>query len=101
MTSQLPFGQRGRRATRPRPRARRRRPLPGVFLTAPGPGGRAAAPADSRRPVEEAATFSADTFGADTLLLVSGGLPPRSRHLRAAHERTADALGGTVRGLTR
>ncbi|MFJ2947593.1 sugar phosphate isomerase/epimerase family protein [Streptomyces sp. NPDC087226] len=59
----------------------------GGFLTATAPGERAAALADNRRAVDEAATL-----GTDTLVLVSGGLPPGSRDLRAARERIADAL---------
>ncbi|MEU9476712.1 sugar phosphate isomerase/epimerase family protein [Streptomyces sp. NPDC048191] len=59
----------------------------GGFLTATDPEERAAALADNRRAVEEAATL-----GTDTLVLVSGGLPPGSKDLRAARERIADAL---------
>ncbi|WEO97293.1 sugar phosphate isomerase/epimerase family protein [Streptomyces sp. FXJ1.172] len=59
----------------------------GGFLTAIDPGARAVALADNRRAVEEAATL-----GTDTLVLVSGGLPPGSKDLRAARERVADAL---------
>lgn len=59
----------------------------GGFLTAIDPGERAAALADNRRAVDEAAAL-----GTDTLVLVSGGLPPGSRDLRAARERIADAL---------
>lgn len=59
----------------------------GGFLTATGPAERAAALADNRRAVDEAATL-----GTDTLVLVSGGLPPGSRDLRGARERIADAL---------
>lgn len=60
----------------------------GGFLTAPDPGGRAAALDDNRAAVDEAATL-----GTDTLVLVSGGLPPGSRDLPGARERVADALG--------
>ncbi|MFJ8155748.1 sugar phosphate isomerase/epimerase family protein [Streptomyces sp. NPDC094468] len=60
----------------------------GGFLTAVDPGERAAALADNRRAVEEAATL-----GTDTLVLVSGGLPAGSRDLHGARERIADALG--------
>ncbi|MFF4898513.1 sugar phosphate isomerase/epimerase family protein [Streptomyces sp. NPDC001068] len=60
----------------------------GGFLTATDPGARAAALADNRRAVEEAAAL-----GTDTLVLVSGGLPAGSRDLRGARERIADALG--------
>lgn len=59
----------------------------GGFLTATDPDGRAAALADNRRAVDEAAAL-----GTDTLVLVSGGLPPGSRDLRGARERIADAL---------
>lgn len=59
----------------------------GGFLTAAGPAERAAALADNRRAIDEAATL-----GTDTLVLVSGGLPPGSKDLRAARERIADAL---------
>jgi sugar phosphate isomerase/epimerase len=60
----------------------------GGFLTATDPGARAAALADNRRAVDEAATL-----GTDTLVLVSGGLPPGAKDLRGARERVADALG--------
>ncbi|CAL2064936.1 Sugar phosphate isomerases/epimerase [Streptomyces murinus] len=59
----------------------------GGFLTAVDPGERAAALADNRRAVDEAATL-----GTDTLVLVSGGLPAGSRDLAGARERVADAL---------
>ncbi|MFE0513790.1 sugar phosphate isomerase/epimerase family protein [Streptomyces sp. NPDC058964] len=59
----------------------------GGFLTAIDPAARAAALADNRRAVEEAAAL-----GTDTLVLVSGGLPAGSRDLRGARERIADAL---------
>ncbi|MGW2646655.1 sugar phosphate isomerase/epimerase family protein [Streptomyces sp. NPDC001393] len=59
----------------------------GGFLTAIDAEERAAALADNRRAVDEAAAL-----GTDTLVLVSGGLPPGSRDLRAARERIADAL---------
>ncbi|MFI2758083.1 sugar phosphate isomerase/epimerase family protein [Streptomyces echinatus] len=59
----------------------------GGFLTALDPGERAAALADNRRAVDEAAAL-----GTETLVLVSGGLPPGSKDLRAARERVADAL---------
>ncbi|OEJ51660.1 sugar phosphate isomerase/epimerase family protein [Streptomyces agglomeratus] len=58
----------------------------GGFLTGAG-AERAAALADNRRAVDEAATL-----GTGTLVLVSGGLPPGSRDLYAARERIADAL---------
>ncbi|MDT0549086.1 MULTISPECIES: sugar phosphate isomerase/epimerase family protein [Streptomyces] len=59
----------------------------GGFFTAIDPDERAAALADNRAAVDEAATL-----GTDTLILVSGGLPPGSRDLFAARERIADAL---------
>ncbi len=59
----------------------------GGFLTATDAGPRAAALADNRRAIEEAAAL-----GTRVLVLVSGGLPPGSRDLRAARERIADAL---------
>ncbi|MFF5100899.1 sugar phosphate isomerase/epimerase family protein [Streptomyces sp. NPDC000134] len=59
----------------------------GGFLTAADPDARAAALADNRRAVDEAAAL-----GTDTLVLVSGGLPPGERSLTAARERIADAL---------
>ncbi|MGP2436765.1 sugar phosphate isomerase/epimerase family protein [Streptomyces sp. JW3] len=59
----------------------------GGFLTATDPAARRAALADNRRAVDEAATL-----GTDTLVLVSGGLPPGDKDLRAARDRIADAL---------
>lgn len=59
----------------------------GGFFTAIDPDERAAALADNRAAIDEAATL-----GTDTLILVSGGLPPGSRDLFAARERIADAL---------
>lgn len=59
----------------------------GGFLTAVGADARAEALADNRRAVDEAAAL-----GTDTLVLVSGGLPPGDKDLRAARERIADAL---------
>lgn len=59
----------------------------GGFLTAVDPAERAAALDDNRAAVDEAATL-----GTDTLVLVSGGLPPGARDLGAARERIADAL---------
>ncbi|MBL1080547.1 sugar phosphate isomerase/epimerase [Streptomyces actinomycinicus] len=59
----------------------------GGFFTAADPGERAAALADNRRAIEEAATL-----GTDTLVLVSGGLPAGSKDLPGARERVADAL---------
>ncbi|MGW3566368.1 sugar phosphate isomerase/epimerase family protein [Streptomyces sp. NPDC000941] len=59
----------------------------GGFFTAIDPAERAAALADNRAAIDEAATL-----GTDTLILVSGGLPSGSRDLFAARERIADAL---------
>ncbi|GGS17573.1 xylose isomerase [Streptomyces griseoviridis] len=59
----------------------------GGFLTATDPDARREALADNRRAVDEAATL-----GTDTLVLVSGGLPPGDKDLPAARERIADAL---------
>lgn len=59
----------------------------GGFFTAIDPAERAAALADNRRAVDEAATL-----GTDTLVLVSGGLPAGSKDLHGARERIADAL---------
>ncbi|CAL9566746.1 hypothetical protein SUDANB145_04737 [Streptomyces sp. enrichment culture] len=59
----------------------------GGFLTATDPDARKAALDDNRRAVDEAATL-----GTDTLVLVSGGLPPGDKDLTAARERIADAL---------
>nr|WP_237694873.1 sugar phosphate isomerase/epimerase family protein [Streptomyces sp. SID5468] len=59
----------------------------GGFLTAVDPDERAAALADNRAAVEEAATL-----GTGTLVLVSGGLPAGAKDLTAARERVADAL---------
>lgn len=60
----------------------------GGFLTAIDPAERAAALADNRSAIDEAATL-----GTDTLVLVSGGLPAGSKDLHGARERIADALG--------
>jgi sugar phosphate isomerase/epimerase len=59
----------------------------GGFLTALDQAGQAAALADNRAAVDEAATL-----GTDTLVLVSGGLPEGSKDLHGARERIADAL---------
>jgi sugar phosphate isomerase/epimerase len=59
----------------------------GGFLTAQDAAGRARALDDNRAAIDEAATL-----GTDTLVMVSGGLPPGSRDLVAARERIADAL---------
>ncbi|MFJ2603639.1 sugar phosphate isomerase/epimerase family protein [Streptomyces sp. NPDC087425] len=60
----------------------------GGFFTAIDPAQRAAAIADNKKAVDEAATL-----GTDTLVLVSGGLPAGSKDLHGARERIADALG--------
>ncbi|MFE6700578.1 sugar phosphate isomerase/epimerase family protein [Streptomyces sp. NPDC057718] len=59
----------------------------GGFFTALDPGERARALDDNRAAIDEAAALSTDT-----LVLVSGGLPPGSRDLHGARERVADAL---------
>ncbi|OQR65007.1 sugar phosphate isomerase [Streptomyces maremycinicus] len=59
----------------------------GGFLTALDPVERAAALADNRRAVDEAAAL-----GTEVLVLVSGGLPAGSKDLHGARERIADAL---------
>ncbi|MFL6111932.1 MAG: sugar phosphate isomerase/epimerase family protein [Catenulispora sp.] len=59
----------------------------GGFLTATAPEQRAAALADNRKAVLEAAGV-----GTDVLILVVGGLPPGSRDLPAARAAVADAI---------
>ncbi|MFD6636293.1 sugar phosphate isomerase/epimerase family protein [Micromonospora chalcea] len=59
----------------------------GGFLTAADEAGRAAALADNRRAIDEAAALHAAC-----LVLVVGGLPPGSRDLPGARQRVADAL---------
>lgn len=59
----------------------------GGFLTAIAPAARADALDDNRAAIDEAVTL-----GTDTLVLVSGGLPPGSRDLYGARERIVDAL---------
>ncbi|MFI7157603.1 sugar phosphate isomerase/epimerase family protein [Micromonospora chalcea] len=59
----------------------------GGFLTAADEAGRAAALADNRRAIDEAAELRAAC-----LVLVVGGLPPGSRDLAGARQRVADAL---------
>ncbi|MFI7892292.1 sugar phosphate isomerase/epimerase family protein [Streptomyces sp. CACIS-1.16CA] len=59
----------------------------GGFFTALDPAERARALDDNRAAIDEAATLSTDT-----LVLVSGGLPPGSRDLHGARERVAEAL---------
>lgn len=59
----------------------------GGFFTAIDPAERARALDDNRAAIDEAASL-----GTDTLVLVSGGLPPGSSDLAGARERIADAL---------
>ena len=59
----------------------------GGFLTTADPGARAAAVDDNRRAIEEAAEL-----GADTLVLVVGGLPAGSRDLLGARVELADRI---------
>jgi sugar phosphate isomerase/epimerase len=59
----------------------------GGFLTAVDADERAAALADNRRAVDEAAALATEV-----LVLVSGGLPAGSKDLHGARERIADAL---------
>ena len=78
----------------PARRAARVQPVPGRVLHAGRPedaDGRAAARADNRAAVEEAAEL-----GADTLVLVCGGLVPGSRDLGLARRMVTDAIGDLV-----
>jgi sugar phosphate isomerase/epimerase len=59
----------------------------GGFFTASDPDERAAALADNRTAVDEAAVL-----GTGTLVLVSGGLPTGDRDIAGARERVADAV---------
>jgi sugar phosphate isomerase/epimerase len=59
----------------------------GGFFTAEDPDERAAALADNRAAIDEAAALATPV-----LILVSGGLPSGSKDLPAARERIADAL---------
>lgn len=59
----------------------------GGFFTAADPASRAAALADNRTAIDEAAGL-----GTGTLVLVSGGLPEGDRDIAAARERVADAI---------
>ena len=59
----------------------------GGFFTASDPVERAAALADNRAAVDEAAAL-----GTATLVLVSGGLPSGSRDIAGARERVVDAI---------
>lgn len=60
----------------------------GGFLTTAEPAARGRALDDNRAAVDEAAAL-----GTDTLVLVSGGLPPGSRDLPGARERIAEGVG--------
>jgi sugar phosphate isomerase/epimerase len=59
----------------------------GGFFTASDEGRRKTALADNRAAIDEAAAL-----GTDTLVLVSGGLPPGDRDIAAARERVAEAV---------
>lgn len=59
----------------------------GGFFTATDPAERARALDDNRAAIDEAAALATDT-----LVLVSGGLPPGSRDLYGARERIAEAI---------
>lgn len=63
----------------------------GGFFTAADPEARRAALADNRAAIAEAASL-----GTDTLVLVSGGLPPGQRDLGVARRMIADAIGSLV-----
>jgi sugar phosphate isomerase/epimerase len=63
----------------------------GGFFTHADPDQRAAALADNRAAITEAAEL-----GADTLVLVCGGLPPGSKDLGRARAVIADAIGELV-----
>jgi sugar phosphate isomerase/epimerase len=63
----------------------------GGFFTRAGRDGRAAALADNRQAITEAAEL-----GTDTLILVCGGLVPGSRDLALARRMVADAIGELV-----
>jgi sugar phosphate isomerase/epimerase len=63
----------------------------GGFFTAADPDGRRAARADNLAALAEAAEL-----GTDTLVLVSGGLPPGQRDLGLARRMIEDAIGSLV-----
>lgn len=63
----------------------------GGFFTHADPDARAAALADNRKAVAEAAALEADV-----LILVSGGLAPGSRDLGLARQMIADGIAGLV-----
>jgi sugar phosphate isomerase/epimerase len=63
----------------------------GGFFTHTDPDARAAARADNRKAVAEAAALEADA-----LILVSGGLAPGSRDLGLARQMIADGIAGLV-----
>jgi sugar phosphate isomerase/epimerase len=72
----------------------------GGFFTDGDPARRAAALADNRAAIDEAAAL-----GARTLVLVPGGLPPGDKDISAARSRVADAVAELVpyaheRGVT-
>ncbi|MFS8479215.1 MAG: sugar phosphate isomerase/epimerase family protein [Micromonosporaceae bacterium] len=72
----------------------------GGFFTDGDPARRAAALADNRAAIDEAAAL-----GARTLVLVPGGLPPGDKDIAAARSRVADAVADLVpyareRGVT-
>ena len=75
----------------PRRRAARVQPVPGRLLHPRRPAGGAAALADNRAAIAEAAEL-----GADTLVLVCGGLVPGSRDLGLARRMVADAIADLV-----
>lgn len=60
----------------------------GGFFTAADPEGIAAAVADNRRAIDEAAAL-----GAPELVIVAGGLPDGDRDLLGARQRVADRIG--------
>jgi sugar phosphate isomerase/epimerase len=72
----------------------------GGFFTASDPAGRAAAVADNRAAIDEAAVLRAGT-----LVLVPGGLPPGDKDIAGARSRVVDAVAELVpyaleRGVT-
>jgi sugar phosphate isomerase/epimerase len=72
----------------------------GGFFTAGDPTGRAAAAADNRAAIDEAAVLRAGT-----LVLVPGGLPPNDKDIAGARSRVVDAVAELVpyaleRGVT-
>src|SRR5689334_10045302 len=63
----------------------------GGLFTAGAPAARRAGLADNGAAIAEAASL-----GTDTVVLVSGGLPPGQRDLGAARRMIADAIGSLV-----